>query len=142
MPTASLSRFSVSLPADLLDKLDRMVSVRKLRSRSHALAEMIRLGLVEHEMKNGGAVLAGTITLVYSNRRRALRQQLARIQVRYLKEVISSQHVFLEDHHSLEVLLVQGPGARLTRLADELRSAKGVKQVKIAMTTLVLPPLH
>src|SRR5450432_1564097 len=113
MVSTSATRFSVSLPADLLRQLDQMVALRKLPSRSRAIAEMIRLGLVEREGKAGNGVLAGTITLVYSNRRGVLRNQLAKIQCRYLKEIISSQHVFLEDQHSLEVLLVQGPRQRL-----------------------------
>jgi CopG family nickel-responsive transcriptional regulator len=103
---------------------------------------MIRQGLVDHESDRGRGILAGTITLVYSNRRGMLRSRLASIQFKYLKEVISSQHAFLEDEHSLEVLLVQGPAQRLARLADELRSVRGVKQVKIALTARVLPPLH
>ena len=86
--------------------------------------------------------MAGTVTLVYGSRRASLRNRLATIKRRYLKEVISSQHVFLEAEHDLEVLLVQGPGERLNQLADELRSAKGVEQVCVAITKTVIPPLH
>lgn len=142
MTSAPVTRFSICLPPDLLEQLDAMVSKRRLPSRSQAVAEMIRHELVEQETELGQGIVAGTITLVYGNRREAIRNQLARIQARYLKEVISSQHVFLEDDHSLEVLLVQGPGDRLTRLADALRGVKGVKQVRVALTTTVLPPLH
>lgn len=142
MTSAPVTRFSICLPPDLLEQLDEMVSKRRLPSRSQAVAEMIRHELVEQETELGQGIVAGTITLVYGNRREAIRNQLARIQARYLKEVISSQHVFLEDDHSLEVLLVQGPGDRLTRLADALRGVKGVKQVRVALTTTILPPLH
>ncbi len=138
----AVTRFSMSLPSDLLDQLDGMVSRRKLPSRSQAIAEMIHLELADHESRAGRGVVAGTITLVYGNRREAIRSQLARIQREFLKEVISSQHVFLEDGHSLEVLLVQGPGERLNKLADKLAGVRGVKQVKAAFTTRVLPPLH
>jgi CopG family transcriptional regulator, nickel-responsive regulator len=136
-----VSRFTASLPPALLDRLDRMVRARKLPSRSHALAEMIRQHLVEHDRAISGRVVAGTVTLVYGGKTN-LRNQLARIQLKYLKEVISSQHVFLEDQHSLEVLLVQGPGEKLNLLADELRRLKGVELVKMALTATVLPPLH
>jgi len=56
--------------------------------------------------------------------------------------VISSQHVFLEDDQSLEVLLVQGPADRLQALCDELRKIRGVQQIKLVATTALLPPLH
>lgn len=137
-----VTRLTISLPPDLLDELDGMIARRRLPSRSQAIAEMIQQGLLEHASELGTQVVAGTVTLVYGNRREAIRNQLARIQSRYLKEVISSQHVFLEESHSLEVLLVQGPGKVLKRLADELSGVKGVKQVKVALTTTILPPLH
>lgn len=145
MPVAAapISRFSISLPGDLLEQLDELVSRRKLPSRSQVIAELIRGALVEHELaKDATKVVAGTITLVYTNRRDTLRHRLGVIQRRYLMEVISSQHVFLEGDHSLEVLLVQGPGKQLNKLADELRSLKGVEQVRVVLTGALVPPLH
>ena len=71
-----------------------------------------------------------------------VRQALAQAQGSFLKEVISSQHVFLEDDQSLEVLLVQGPSERLHRLCDELRRIRGVHQIRLVTTRALLPPLH
>jgi CopG family nickel-responsive transcriptional regulator len=71
-----------------------------------------------------------------------VRHQLAQTQGEYLKEVISSQHVFLEDDQSLEVLLVQGPARRLRDLCDALRKVRGVQQLRLFTTTALLPPLH
>lgn len=140
---APTSRFSISLPGDLLEQLDAVVSRRGLPSRSQVIAELIRGALVEHELAmDAGRVVAGTITLIYTNRRGHVRHRMAMIQRAYLMEVISSQHVFLEGEHSLEVLLVQGPGERLNRLADELRSVKGVEQVRVVITQALVPPLH
>ncbi|CAN5429087.1 hypothetical protein BH11PSE5_BH11PSE5_29390 [soil metagenome] len=87
-------------------------------------------------------LLAGTITFVYRGDRGRVRQQLAQTQSEYLKEVISSQHVFLEDDQSLEVLLVQGPATRLKELCDALRSIRNVHQLQLVTTTALLPPLH
>jgi CopG family nickel-responsive transcriptional regulator len=71
-----------------------------------------------------------------------VRQQLADTQSEYLKEVISSPHVFLEQDQSLEVLLVQGPAVRLKQLCDALRTIRGVQQLQLVTTTALLPPLH
>ena len=140
---APVSRFSISLPGDLLDQLDALVSRRKLPSRSQVLAELIRGALIEGDLADDASkVVAGTITLVYTNRRDTLRHRMAVIQRKYLMETISSQHVFLESDHSLEVLLVQGPGKQLNRLADELRALKGVEQVRMVITQALVPPLH
>lgn len=139
---ASLARLSMSLPAELFRQLDMMVEERGLPSRSQLIAELIRHALAEHEaLTRPDEMLAGTVTLVYRGRGR-VRQQLAETQTDYLKEVISSQHVFLEGDQSLEVLLVQGPASRLKQLCDALRGIRGVHQLRLVTTTALLPPLH
>lgn len=139
----SLARLSMSLPAELFRQLDVMVDERGLPSRSQLIAELIRHALAEHEaLTRPEDMLAGTITLVYRGDRGRVRQQLAQTQAEYLKEVISSQHVFLEGDQSLEVLLVQGPAMRLKELCDALRGIRGVHQLQLVTTTALLPPLH
>lgn len=139
----TLARLSMSLPAELLLHLDVMVEERGLPSRSQLISELIRHALAEHEaLTRPEEMLAGTITLVYRGDHGGVRQQLATTQLHYLKEVISSQHVFLEDDQSLEVLLVQGPAVRLEKLCDALRRIRGVHQLRLVTTTALLPPLH
>ncbi|WP_448585107.1 CopG family ribbon-helix-helix protein [Thermaurantiacus sp.] len=140
---ASLARLSVSLPPSLFQRLDAMVRERALPSRSQLLAELIRHALADHAgLTRPEATLAGTITIVYSGRSGRVRQQLANTQAAFLKEIISSQHVFLEEDKSLEVLLVQGPAVRLRQLCDELRAIRGVEQLQLFTTSALLPPLH
>ncbi len=141
-PSNHLARLSVSLPAELLEQLDTMVAERGLPSRSQMIAELIRHELAEHSAGVASAVLAGTITLIYRAERGRVRQALAQTQSDFLQEVISSQHVFLEDDQSLEVLLVQGPSERLNGLCDRLRKIRGVHQITLVTTRALLPPLH
>lgn len=141
--TTDLARLSMSLPADLFRQLDVMVEERGLPSRSQLIAELIRHALARHEARTRpDEMLAGTVTLVYRGDRGRVRQQLGERQHEYIKEVISSQHVFLEDDQSLEVLLVQGPAVRLNALCDALRGIRGVSQLELVTTTALLPPLH
>ncbi len=137
----NLARFSVSLPADLLDELDDMVAKRKFPSRSHAIAEMAREQLVDHAQELGTRSMAGTITLVYDYQKPNLQRQLADIQHRNFLMVVATMHVHLENHHSLEVLLVQGPARDLRLLADTLASCKGVKHAKLQLTSTQMPQL-
>jgi CopG family nickel-responsive transcriptional regulator len=137
-----LARLSVSLPSELLAQLDEMVSERALPSRSQMIAELIRHELAEHSEARTNSVLAGTLTLIYRAESGRVRHALAQIQSTYITEVISSQHVLLEDDQSLEVLLVQGPARRLNALCDDLRKVRGVQQIKLVTTRALLPPLH
>ena len=141
--STSLARLSMSLPATLFRQLDAMVEERGLPSRSQLIAELIRNELAEHgALAHPEDMLAGTITLVYRADMGRVREQLAQVQAEYLKEVISSQHVFLEDDQSLEVLLLQGPATRLRSLCDAMRAVRGVQQLRLFTTTALLPPLY
>lgn len=142
-PGTGLSRLSMSLPSDLFRQLDVMVQERGLPSRSQLISELIRHALADHgEATHPDDLLAGTITLVYRANTGRVREQIVQTQHDYLKEVISAQHVFLEDEQSLEVLLVQGPATRLRDLCDALRKVRGVQQLRLFTTTALLPPLH
>jgi len=138
-----LARISVSLPAELAQELDMMVSRRALKNRSQLLAQLIRHELAGQIARvETSELIAGTITYVYRSDRGRVRNELAETQLAYLEEVISSQHVLLEDDQSLEVLLVQGPAIRLESLCDALRNIRGIQQLNMVATTAILPPLH
>lgn len=139
---AYVTRFSVSLPPDVAESLDQFVAERQLPSRSHALAEMVRQSVLEHQATVLGATVAGTITMVYQDAGDNVRTRLTRIQRKYDMEVISSQHVFLEGEQCLEVLLVQGPGDTLTRLCNEIMGCRGVLQARFTASAALVPPLH
>lgn len=68
--------------------------------------------------------------------------QPAQTQADYPKEVISSQHAFLDDDQSLEDLPVRGPASLLKDLYDALRRVRGVHQLQLATTTALVPPLY
>lgn len=138
----TLVRLSISLSADLFAELDAMVSERGVANRSQMIAELIRQELAEHSArKRGETVLSGTITLIYRAESGRVRHALAEVQMEYIPEIISSQHIFLEDDQSMEVLLVQGTASRLHNLCDALRKIRKVQQCKLVTTTALLPPL-
>ena len=136
------ARISISLPVQLSDQLDAMVAARGHASRSEAISQMISEQLVAHQQQFGRQVMAGTITIIYDHAKPGLQSRLMKIQHRHLKEIISSQHVHLENHHSLEVFLSQAPGVRLKQIADELIACKGVKHGYLNVTSTILPPIY
>ena len=137
-----VSRISVSLPPELLAELDGMVESRGYDSRSQAIGEMVNYQLAEHKRSLGNEVMAGTLTLLYNRATRSLQERLADIQYHHIAEVISSLHVHLTEDQMLEVILVQGPAARLQAIADEMLAQRGVITGHLQLLAAVLPPLH
>jgi CopG family nickel-responsive transcriptional regulator len=137
-----VSRISISLPPDLLDELDRMVENRGYGSRSQGIGEMVNYQLAEHKRSLGNEVMAGTLTLLYNRATRGLQGRLADLQYQHVAEVISSLHVHLTEDQMLEVLLVQGPAAKLRAIANEMIAQRGVITGHLQLLAAVIPPLH
>jgi len=137
-----VKRVSISLPPDVFESLDELVQLRGFQSRSQAISEMIQQSLIEHHEDRGEEVMAGTITLFYDESWPGVLQALAKIERKHVDEVISSQHILLENNHTMEVLLVQGPANRLKAISDKLVTCKGVKSGRLTITSMILPPIH
>lgn len=130
-----VERFSVSLPAELLRDLDRMIGEKGYDNRSQAIADMVRDQLVEHRRKLGNQEIAGTITLVYDHHKPHLQAVLTSIQHDHHEVILSTLHVHLDHDNCLEVLAVRGKAERVQQIADELTVAKGVKHGKLTVTS-------
>jgi len=139
---ALAQRISVSLPPKLASALDEMVTLRGFQNRSQAVAEMIETSLITHQQQDGATVMAGTVTLFYDSSKPGLLQNLAEIEREHLEECISSQHVLLEGHYIMEVLLVQGPVQRLRALTNRMLASKGVSSGGLTLTSKLIPQLH
>lgn len=138
----SISRISMSMPAELLDNLDAMVRDRGFSSRSQAISEILYQALVDYRGEVGDEVVVGVITLYYDNSVSGLQKQLADLQFRFIDEVISSLHVHLMHNQTMEVILVQGPASKLHAIANEMLSRRGVLSGKVNLIAAVIPPLH
>ena len=135
MKKEPVTRFSVSLPPQLLEQFDGMAEAKGYDNRSLAIADMLRDQLVEHRKQFGREEIVGTITLVYDHHRQHVQEALTDIQHDHHQVIISAVHVHLDHHNCLEVLIVKGKATLVKKIADELIAAKGVKHGKLTVTT-------
>lgn len=137
-----LKRLTVSMAEETFQAFERLISERGFDSRSQAVAEMIHQHTAQHLGKIGTELMAGTLTLVYDESKNTLLRDLSRIFREHIAEVISSQHILLEDDHVLEVILMQGPARTLREITNKLVTCKGVKTAHLTLTPFLIPPLH
>jgi len=135
-------RVTVSMTDETFQALDRLVQQRGFENRSQAVSEMIHQHAAQHLGKIGTEVMAGTLTIVYDESKSSLLRDLSRIFREHIAEVISSQHVLLEDEFLLEVILMQGPAKTLREIANRIITCKGVKTAHLTLTPHLIPPLH
>ncbi len=132
---ATLVRFGVSIPDDLLDKFDVLIAEKGYTNRSEAIRDLIRDRLVEDEWSRSEHEVVGTVTVVYNHEQSDLAQKLTEIQHRQHQLVISALHVHLDQHNCLEVLIVRGRSEEVKKVGELLISTRGVKHGKITMAT-------
>jgi len=137
-----VSRISVSLPEELLQSLDAMVTERGFASRSQAVNDMLHQALTEHKSRQGDEIMVGIVTLFYDNSVAGLQKQLADLQFQHINEVISSLHVHLAHNPTMEVVLVQGPAAQLQAIADAMITRRGIISGKMQLIAALIPPVH
>ena len=131
---SELVRFGVSLEKKLLEKFDNFIRERNYTNRSEAFRDMIRQELIKKEWIEGEDV-AGAITLIYDHHRKDLLGRITDIQHNYQRVIISTQHIHLDHDNCLEIVAVRGNPAEVQRLADLLKSIKGVKHGTLNMSS-------
>ena len=130
----NLFRFGISLEKKLLDEFDALIKRKNYSNRSEAFRDLIRQELVKEEWTKSGEVV-GAITLVYDHHKRELVNKLIDIQHDFQGTIVSTQHIHLDHDNCLELIAVKGPAADITKLADTLKSVKGVKHGTLSMSS-------
>jgi CopG family nickel-responsive transcriptional regulator len=131
---SELVRFGVSLEKPLLERFDLLIRERQYTNRSEALRDLIRRELVQKEWREGGEV-AGAITLVYNHHKRDVLARVMDTQHGFQKVIISTQHIHLDHHNCLEIVAARGKAEEVQKLADALRSIKGVRHGTLSMSS-------
>jgi CopG family nickel-responsive transcriptional regulator len=130
----TLIRFGVSLEKTLLERFDDLIAEKQYTNRSEAIRDLIRESLVREEWEANREV-TGAITIVYDHHKRELVNLLMNVQHDYHDTIISTQHIHLDHHNCLEVIVVKGKSQQAEALFHALKSAKGVKHAGFTITT-------
>ncbi|MDD4255277.1 MAG: nickel-responsive transcriptional regulator NikR [Methanofollis sp.] len=131
-PESELSRIGISLPKNLLDKFDAIISARGYSSRSEGIRDAIRSYITYYQwMSDVKGERQGVITMVYDHDQRGLLQTITDIQHEYIHTIQASMHAHLSHDQCMEVILLRGDGAALKTIAERLMSQKGVESVKL-----------
>ncbi|MBA4191376.1 MAG: nickel-responsive transcriptional regulator NikR [Planctomycetaceae bacterium] len=136
---SDLSRFSVSLEADLLEAFDVYVRDGEFATRSEAIRQLLRQTLARDAFEGDDRPVTATLTIVYDHHRPHLVEKLLELQHQYPGQVVASMHVHLDHDRCMEVIVLKGPGGELRHLAASLRGLKGVHMGDLALAGPIEP---
>jgi len=127
-------RFGVSMEEKLLTAFDVFIEKEGYKNRSEAIRDIIRKQFVEEEWEKGSTV-AGSIMLVYDHHKRELVQTITDTQHNFHECIISTQHVHMDHHNCLEIIVVKGRADMIRKIYNSLKSLKGVKYASLSKAT-------
>ena len=131
---ASLERFGVSMPADLLERFDEAIEEAGYPNRSEAMRDLARRYLIERRWEDDADEVVGTITLIYDHHVPGVEERLTGVQHDAGVRVVCSTHVHLDHHNCIEVIVIRGTAGEIRRLADRMISMRGVKHGELSCT--------
>lgn len=133
MRGATISRVSISLPSDLLQEFDQLISEIQY-DRSKAIQAAMRLFLTEQkELRQRKGSLLGAIAVTYDHDVRGLEKRLTDIQHSFSRIVRGAMHIHLDQTKCLQIIAVKGSAQHVRHLVQELMAQRGVKQLRPAM---------
>jgi CopG family nickel-responsive transcriptional regulator len=130
---AELTRVTVSLEADLLERFDRYCKKGRFATRSEAVRQLLHQTLTQETWEHDTAEVTATLSLVYDHHRTGLTEKLLKIQHEYPERVVASTHVHLDHDRCLEVIILRGRPSVLERFASDLRGLKGIHQGSLVL---------
>ena len=135
MTTSGVVRFSVSLPPSLVHDFDEIWKAKGYDNRSRAVHDAFRSFISEFKFAyNETEILVGAIILVYYLDKRGLLSQIVKVQHSFEDIISSATHIHLAKNKCLEIIAVKGQAKVIQDLSQELRTKKGVKELKMAVT--------
>jgi len=129
-----ITRFGVSIEPDLLKKFDKIIKMEGYTNRSEAIRDLVRKNLIREENKNHNTVSIGTLTIIYDHHTGNLTNKLLDLQHAHTKEILSTTHIHIDHNNCLEVLVLKGKTGKLQKLADNIKSLKGIKHGELVIT--------
>ncbi len=122
---------SLSINEQILDKFNKIVARRAYSSRSEAFRDAIRDFVDAEEW----SLPAGRNTLIMAilYNRDEPKTQLSLLRHKF-EEIKTMLHTHIDDINCLEVLIAEGLNNRLKEIISNVRSIRGVKQIKYINT--------
>jgi CopG family nickel-responsive transcriptional regulator len=124
-------RVGITFPPELLKELDEIIEDMGYESRSKAIQDAVASFITEQRLlRKEEGKKAGVLVMVYDHDVKGLEDDLIESQHHHRNTINSVLHVHLSDKECLEAVAVKGEAEDIRKLAQELATKKGVKQVR------------
>jgi CopG family nickel-responsive transcriptional regulator len=127
-----MSIISLSIPKNLLDKVDACAQNQGFTNRSEIVRQALRSYLSEsRKLDELQGKITVTITLIYQ--REARRGQIMDLQHNYSAAILTFLHTHVDAGSCIEIIVVKGEAETVRSLIQALKTNKQISEVKVTI---------
>lgn len=123
----NIIRFSVSLPQNLLDEMDKKVKFQGYASRSEFTRDLIREKIVRDNWENEDGELIGVLTIIYEHHQSDVLAKMMEIEHNAKVLISCTTHIHIDHSNCLEMICIRGFARDIIKFTNDISSLKGVK---------------
>ncbi len=130
-----LVRFSITIPEELLDYIDKNLIKRGYSSRSEFVRDLVREMIVSDRWSDDQNEVVGVLTVIYDHHQRELTQKMIDLQHSKYINIMCTTHVHLDHNNCLETIIIKGKPSDIESISVKIAGLKGVKFAKLTKTS-------
>lgn len=119
-------RFSISLPEELLEILDRYIE-KGYASRSEFIRDLIREKIVSEKWADPQEEVIGVLSIIYNHHTSDLSEKMIQIQHNNLINILCNLHIHVNQEDCLEVVVMKGLAREIEKINIEISGLRGIK---------------
>jgi CopG family nickel-responsive transcriptional regulator len=123
---------SLSIPSNLLEKVDLYIKEQGFTNRSEAIRQALRAYISEDKrLSELKGKITATITIIYQ--KGAKRGQIADVQHGYGNIVLTFLHTHIEEGYCIEIIIAKGDAEVMKSFIAALKANKQISEVKVTL---------
>ena len=130
-----MQRITITLDDDLLAEVDSLMARSGYGSRSEAIRDLARAGLLGRGALAGEAECVAALVYVYDHEARQLPRRLTEQFHDHHDLTVSTMHVHLDRRECMELSVLRGRGEDVREFGEHVIAERGVRHGKL----LVIP---
>ncbi|WP_456465676.1 nickel-responsive transcriptional regulator NikR [Persephonella sp.] len=130
-----LVRFSITIPEELLDYIDKNLIKKGYSSRSEFVRDLVREMIVSDRWSDDQNEVVGVLTVIYDHHQRELTQKMIDLQHSKYINIMCTTHVHLDHNNCLETIIIKGKPSEIESISMKIAGLKGVKFAKLTKTS-------
>jgi len=128
----TMSIISLSIPKNLLDKVDHYIKEQGFANRSEIIRQALRAYMSEsRRLSELQGKITAIITIVYQQE--AKRGQITDVQHNFAPIVLTFLHTHIEEGNCIEIIVARGEAQTITALIEALKVNEQISEVKVTI---------